>query len=79
MDKYNWVGKPAIVFTLLPAFITWDLLPTWMFINSLSLITHTPLMNTDMPANAHNFLNRYLDLVRLNWDDLNLKTEEAVG
>ena len=42
------------------------LLPTWMFINSMQLIVHTPLLQTNMPANLHMFLQRYLDLLRLN-------------
>lgn len=44
-----------------------SLLPTWMFVNSLSLLAHLPLLNTDMPGNVHFFLNDYLDKVR--WYD----------
>lgn len=48
-----------------------SLLPTWMFINSLQLIAHTPLLNCDMPGNAQYFLNKYLDLVRWRNSDIN--------
>ena len=42
------------------------LLPTWMFLNSLQLIVHTPLLATNMPSNLHYFLVRYLDMFRMN-------------
>ena len=42
-----------------------DLLPVWMFINSLSLIAHTPLLNSQMPGNVQYFLSDYLQIVRL--------------
>jgi hypothetical protein len=40
-------------------------LPSWMFLNSLQLVAHLPLINTAMPANLHQFLRKYLDFVRL--------------
>lgn len=42
------------------------LLPVWMFINSLQLIMHTQLLETELPANLHYFMNHYLGLLRLN-------------
>ena len=51
-------------------------LPTWMFINTMSLIVHTPLLIADMPANLRNFLQKYLDIMRL---DLNFIKERAIG
>lgn len=66
---------------ILPFASLGSLLPTWMFINALQLLAHLPLLNSNMPANAHYFLNKYLDIVR--WydsdfiksleDDFNLK------
>ena len=41
------------------------LLPTWMFLNSMQLIAHTPLLNTYMPSNLHYFLIKFLNLVRI--------------
>ena len=41
------------------------MLPVWMFLNSLQLVAHLPLVATDMPANLHYILIKHLDLVRL--------------
>lgn len=59
------------------------LLPTWMFINSMQLIAHTPLLQTNMPANLHMFLQRYLDLLRLNVESFSqlldvIETEKGI-
>ena len=52
---------------ILPFVTLGSLLPTWMFINALQLLAHLPLLNSNMPANAHYFLNKYLEKVR--WYD----------
>jgi len=52
---------------VLPFASVGSLLPTWMFINTLQLIAHLPLLNSEMPGNAHYFLSKYLDYVR--WYD----------
>ena len=52
------------------------LLPTWMFLNSMQLIVHTPLFNTAMPANLHYFFKKYLNMVRLNVKSFNEALEE---
>lgn len=46
-----------------------------MFINSLTLVAHTPMFNSGMPANLHYFLTRHLDLFRLNIPSLNKQFE----
>ena len=51
-------------------------LPTWMFINSLCLIVHTTLLNSLMPPSVFYTFKKYLNLVRLNWPDLNEDIEE---
>ena len=43
-----------------------QLLPTWMFLNSMQLITHVPMLDAHVPANLHYFLVHYLSLIRLN-------------
>ena len=45
-----------------------SLLPTFMFLNSMQLIVHTPLLATNMPGNLHMFLLKYLDMLRLKVD-----------
>ena len=42
------------------------LLPTWMFLNSLQLVSHVPMLDANMPANLHYFLAEYLSLVQLS-------------
>ena len=41
------------------------LLPTWMFLNSLQLIVHLPLLSKSMPSNLHFFLFKYLNFIRM--------------
>jgi hypothetical protein len=48
---------------------------TWMFINSLQLILHVPLIDVQMPSNAHYFLKEYLSLIRFNIGPLNKHLE----
>ena len=33
-----------------------SLLPVWMFINTLQLISHVPMIRTELPGHAHYFL-----------------------
>ena len=42
-------------------------LPTWMFINSLSLIVHTTLLHSLMPPGVFYVFKQYLYLVRMTW------------
>lgn len=61
----------ASILLILPFASLGSLLPTWMFINSLQIIAHMPLMNSLMPGNAHYFLTKYLDMVRWRNKDFN--------
>ena len=53
------------------------LLPTWMFLNSLQLVVHTPLLSTNMPSNLHYFLVKYLNLLRMNVEIINQDMDEV--
>ena len=70
IEQVSEVLDTLIVSTLIPfAFflgVGGRLLPTWMFLNSMQLIVHLPLLPTFMPANLHVFLTHYLSYVRLN-------------
>lgn len=44
------------------------LLPTWMFLNSMQLIVHAPLLPVELPANVQYFMSSYLHYIRLNSD-----------
>ena len=52
------------------------LLPTWMFLNSMQLLVHTPLLATFMPANLHVFLVDYLSVIRLSSKHINDSIEQ---
>ena len=51
------------------------LLPTWMFLNSLQLIVHLPLISSIMPSNLHFFLIKYLNFIRMRADSINEQVE----
>ena len=56
-----------IVFLLFFIGIAGNLLPTWMFLNSMQLLVHIPLLSgTSMPANLHVFFKLFLDILRPN-------------
>ena len=50
-----------------------------MFINALQLLAHLPLLNSGMPANAHYFLTKYLDLVRWYDEDFIKNMGDSLG
>ena len=52
-------------------------LPTWMFINSLSLIVHTTLLNSLMPPSVFYIFKKYLNIVRLSWPEVNDEIDET--
>ena len=54
-----------LIFAFLGAFGT--LLPLWMFINTMQLIVHLPLVSKMVPANVSHVLIGYLDIWRMNW------------
>ena len=43
-----------------------SLVGTWIFINSLQMMAHLPLISTGLSANARYFMRPLLDLTRLN-------------
>ena len=47
-----------------------QLLPTWMFLNSLQLITHVPMIDAHLPATLHYFLVNYLTIIRLDSENI---------
>ena len=56
----------AALFMLIACIVTGRLLPTWMFFNTLQIISHFPLFKTEVPAPAAYFLSHFLDLTRFN-------------
>jgi len=62
MDFIRWFADflkwPVIVsfILILPVITAGSLLPTWVFINSLQIISHMILLRSIMPAPAHYFL-----------------------
>ena len=62
MKYVGWMAEflrifVIIAFILIMSVMTiGSLLPTWVFVNSLEIISHMILLKTVMPANAHYFL-----------------------
>jgi len=48
-----------------------SLVSTWIFINSLQLIAHVPLISGKMPANANYFFLKFMGIARLNIESFN--------
>jgi len=48
-----------------------SLVTTWMFINSLQLITHVPLISEKLPANANYFFLNFASVARFNIESIN--------
>ena len=69
------ISKPVILIILILC-IVWAQLPTWMFLNSLSLIVHTTLLNSLMPPSVFYVFKKYLDMIRLNSADFNEYIED---
>jgi len=69
-----WIAL-AVSFFL--AIFRGSLVQTWLFINSLQLIAHLPLISSKLPANAHYFLLNFMNMVRLNFDSLNSSIDEV--
>ena len=57
-----------VFFFLLILLCMGPLLPTWMFLNSMQLIFHVPLIKSDLPSHAFYFMIEYLDKLRLHSD-----------
>ena len=76
-----WISLIAIALTIsvVLALFQGSLLTMWVFINSLQLIAHIPLVAISMPANAHYFLLNFLNLVRLNITALNKQLDTLDG
>ena len=71
VDNLDWIMTLAIIITIFAAGAALDLLPTWMFINSLSLIAHTTMIKVSMPGNVNHLFKKYIDLFKFNWWSVN--------
>ena len=47
------------------------LLPVWMFINSMQLIVHVPLLDIKLPGNAHYFILDHLKTFKFHFLGIN--------
>ena len=54
------------------------LLPVWMFINSISLITHVTLIPSNISGHAHVFLTKHLDIIRMNFGVLDTRQSQQL-
>lgn len=78
----NNAGALAIAPVFAMLIMGGPLTTVWMFLNSMHLILHTPLIDSSMPANAHYFFKDYLSLIRLSFGPINKYLEiwqEEIG
>ena len=55
------------------------LLPTWMFINTMQLLVHLPLMNGQLPPAVHSILVELLSFAKLDWLVFSNKTQDSAA
>ena len=73
MEFIRWFADALLVLVLVcfafaaPVVNAGSLLPTWVFVNSLQIISHMVLLKSIMPAPAQFFLKKWNDWVR--WYD----------
>ena len=83
VDTATSVAQIALVAVLVIFFFLimcgGPLLPTWMFLNSMQLIFHVPLIKSDMPAHTHFFMIEYLNVLRLHFDWTESASESVLG
>lgn len=70
---YMWLTLiwMALSISFILAVFQGSLVHTWIFINSLQMISHVPLISTSLPSNAHYFLLNMLGLARFKFDSFN--------
>lgn len=67
--KVFYVITLVTLFISIPMMAIGDLLPTWVFVHSLQLIAHTPLLCSAMPGNVQYFMQDYLTVTRVREPD----------
>jgi len=75
MDNLTNMWLSFIWFTLFISFtlaiMKGPLLSSWIFLGTMQLIAHIPLLNIRLPANANIFLASLLNLSRMNIEAIN--------
>ena len=66
-------------FLLLLIFSCGPILSVWMFLNSMQLILHIPLLNGSLPGNSHWFMLSYLNVIRLHVGGWHTSLQEYLG
>ena len=65
-EAFSWFFIGLAFLFLILAFFSGPLLSIWMFVNSLQLIVHIPLINVYLPASSNILLLELLSFVRLH-------------
>lgn len=69
IGEYRYSARMALLALLLlmvPFCSLGTLLPTWMFLNTLQLVAHLPLLNAKLPPIVHSVLTELLTYLRLD-------------
>ena len=57
-----------LLFVMVPFFsFSTSILPTWLFLNTLQLVAHLPLLYAKMPPIINYFLLELLSFVKMDW------------
>ena len=62
----HYISLGIACFLLLTVVLTRRLLPTWMFLNSLQLISHLSLFKSRLPPTAAYFMSQFIDIAKFN-------------
>ena len=75
--SFIWI---TLMISFFLAIMQGSLVLTWLFINSLQLIAHVPLITARLPANVNIVLERLLGFTRLSFDGLSeaLDTPDSI-
>lgn len=61
----------ALVVSLILAAFRGSLVSTWLFINTMQLVAHIPMIAGKLPANAHYFFLSFMSLTSLSFEPVN--------
>ena len=79
MSSLSCISLFIAVPMFLLAICSGSLVPLWMFINSLTLIAHAPLLSESLPSNLSYYLVKILDILRLNVTSLKPNKDDQLN
>ena len=75
VDLFNGLMLTILLVLMIFIGLSGRLLPIWMFLNTMQLIVHTPLLATFMPPKINYFLLQLLAKVRVHSEEASISYE----